>query len=85
MQYKYSIDDNVICILNDNGYERYLTIGKTYKVLYVYIGKITKLEHIYVNSDIKHQVIKPLSSQFLTINKFKKFQRKEKLIRLNLL
>jgi len=77
--------DEVVCIDNTGGYEKYLTIGKTYEICCIYKGKITNLDHFRILSDAKHVLfVNPLGTMFLSPNEFERKERKDKLNRLNL-
>jgi len=81
---KYKQGDEVVCINNDGGYDKYLTIGKKYKIHYIYKGKLTNLDHFRIKSDkINSFFISPLGIIFLSPNEFKIKKRKEKLEKIN--
>jgi len=78
----YKKGDKVICIRNDGGYENSLTIGESYKVMY--IDKIDGAYHVQVKSDdFDEGRVTVFLSRFISTTEYKKIQRKEKLENIN--
>ena len=68
------IDDNVICIDN-KGYEKYLTVGKTYEIINTYIGNVTGKRHCSVYTGLRFpSIVKPFSSHFATTKEYRKLK-----------
>lgn len=68
----FKVGDKVICIDNSGGYEKYLTIGKTYEIYRITNGRATGKTHFMIN--IGTQILDPYSHRFTDLKGYRKLK-----------